>query len=112
MKLSDVRKTAERETAAAAKAAEQIESALDDARKDSAAASALASTLKQQLAERKAAAKESTCTRCGQPIDKKAAKQQIDELTTRARRRAATRDRCSRGREAGVGGARRGPQAA
>jgi exonuclease SbcC len=80
--LSDARKSVERDTAAAAKAAEQADGALDGARKEAAGAGALATAIKQQLAERKAAARESTCTRCGQPIDKKAAKQQIDELTT------------------------------
>jgi exonuclease SbcC len=80
-KLSDVRKTADRETTSALVAVEKADAALDIARKDAADAGALTSTLKAQLAERKAAAKESTCTRCGQPIDKKAAKQEIDELT-------------------------------
>jgi exonuclease SbcC len=80
-KLSDARKSVERDTAAAAKAAEQADAALDAARKEAAGAGALADALKRQLAERKAAARESTCTRCGQPIDKKAAKQQIDEVT-------------------------------
>ena len=51
------------------------------------------SRLQQQLAERKAAAKEATCARCGQPIDKKAAKTQIDELTAQLAVAAAVRRR-------------------
>ena len=81
--LSATRKTIERDTAAAMKAVEQTETALEAERKAAAGAGALASTLKEQLAERKAAAKESTCARCGQAIDKKAAKAQIDDLTAR-----------------------------
>ncbi len=79
--LSAARKSAERDIATAATAAEQADTALGAAIKSDADAGALAATLKQQLAERKAAARESTCARCGQTIDKKAAKQQIDELT-------------------------------
>jgi DNA repair exonuclease SbcCD ATPase subunit len=79
--LSDARKSVERDAAAAAKATEQADAALDAARQDAAETGAGADALKRQLAERKAAAKESTCARCGQPIDKKAARRQIDELT-------------------------------
>ena len=79
--LSAGAKSIERDTAAAATAVEQADAGLDAARKGVAEADAAAGTLRQQLAGRKAAAKESTCARCGQSIDKKAAKRQIDELT-------------------------------
>ncbi|HLB24336.1 MAG TPA: hypothetical protein VJP07_09595, partial [Dehalococcoidia bacterium] len=62
------------------------------ARKDGAGRRAHAEQLKHDLAERKAAAKEAKCSRCGQPIDKAAAKKQIDELAaqlTEAQTRAA-----------------------
>jgi exonuclease SbcC len=79
--LMTVQTSAEGAVAATAKAAEQADAALDAARTETAGAGALVAALKQQLAERTAAARESTCARCGQPIDKYAAKQQIDEVT-------------------------------
>jgi DNA repair exonuclease SbcCD ATPase subunit len=82
-KQSGACQAAGRDMAAAASALEQADAALDAARRDAAVASAGGEALEQQLSERKAAARESICARCGQPVDKKAAKQQIDELTAR-----------------------------
>ena len=90
--LSTVREKLDREAAAAKKTAEQSDAALEAARKDGAGWRARADQLKHDLAERKAAAKEAKCSRCGQPIDKAAAKKQIDELAaqlTEAQTRAA-----------------------
>ncbi len=79
--LSAGRESVARDAAAARMAAEQADATLDAARTAAAEADAAAGAVRQQLADRKAAAKESTCTRCGHPIDKKAAKEQIGELT-------------------------------
>jgi exonuclease SbcC len=79
--LSAAGEQLDREAAAAKKAAEQADATLEAARKDGAAWRARADQLKHDLTERKAAAKEATCSRCGQPIDRAAAKKQIDELT-------------------------------
>ena len=122
--LSSARKTAERDIASAATAADEADTALGAAIKSAADANALASTLKQQLAERKAAAKEATCARCGQPIDKNAAKEQIDALTVRLaasqqeataavaaeKRAAAARAEARKRHEAIVAGAKSGEQ--
>ena len=57
------------------------ESGLGAARNDAAAAAARATALDAQLRERKAAAGEATCSRCGQPVDKKQAAAEVKELT-------------------------------
>jgi exonuclease SbcC len=79
--LSSAGKKLESEAGAAAKASEAAEAALEGARKEGASWRAKAEQLKEELSGRKAAAKEARCARCGQPIDKAAAKQQIEELT-------------------------------
>jgi len=79
--LSTARQKLDRDAAGAKAGAEQSEAALEAARKDGAGWRARADQLKHDLAERKAAAKEAKCSRCGQPIDKAAAKKQIDALT-------------------------------
>ncbi|MBI5287873.1 MAG: SMC family ATPase [Chloroflexi bacterium] len=79
--FSSMREKVDRDAVAAKKAAEESEAALEAARKDGAGWRARAEQLKHDLAERKAAAKEAKCSRCGQPIDKAAAKKQIDGLT-------------------------------
>ncbi len=79
--LSSAQETAKDDIAAAVKTAAQADAGLDAATSAAAEAGALAATVKQQMTERKAAAKEATCARCGQAIDKTAAKHQIDELT-------------------------------
>jgi DNA repair exonuclease SbcCD ATPase subunit len=82
-KLSSVREKLEREAAASARASVAAEAALESARKNGAEWRAQADQLKRDLAERKAAAKEATCSRCGQKIDKAAAKREVEELTAR-----------------------------
>jgi DNA repair exonuclease SbcCD ATPase subunit len=57
------------------------EAALGAARNAAAAADAGVAALDVQLRERKAAAGESTCSRCGQPVDKKQAAAEVKELT-------------------------------
>jgi DNA repair exonuclease SbcCD ATPase subunit len=57
------------------------EAALGAARNAVAAADARVTALDAQLRERKAAASESTCSRCGQPVDKKQAAAEVKELT-------------------------------
>ena len=79
----------DKDAAAAQKAADQAEAALESARKDGAALRAQTDQLKTDLAERKKAAQSAKCSRCGQPIDKKAAKQQIDELTAQLEKAVA-----------------------
>lgn len=73
--------SAEKSAAAAAKEITSCESGVDAARATLAEARARVTSLKEQLAERKAAAKEAVCARCGQKIDKRAAKAEVDELT-------------------------------
>jgi DNA repair exonuclease SbcCD ATPase subunit len=72
---------AETAAAASAKDVARHEDAVDAARTDGAESRARVETLKSQLSERKAAAKEAVCARCGQKIDKKAAKSEVDTLT-------------------------------
>lgn len=67
-------KAAEKEAAAA-------EKALAAAQKAAAACRARVEQLTRERDERKRAAAESTCSRCGQPIDKQRAKAEIDDLT-------------------------------
>jgi len=63
------------------------EQARDAAQATAAEAKARADQLDAQLRERQEAAKEATCSRCGQPIDQKAARAQVAEL--KAQRDAA-----------------------
>ena len=60
---------------------EVAETVLEAARKEGADWRARADQMKRDLTERKAAAKEAKCARCGQPIDKAAAKKEIEALT-------------------------------
>lgn len=58
------------------------EATLAAARGEDARAQAAFSALDAQLKERKSASTESTCSRCGQPVDKKRAASEIKELAT------------------------------
>ncbi len=62
-------------------ALEEADATLQRAHASSAGALARRNELDRQLAERKAAAKEATCSRCGQRVDKAAAKREVQELT-------------------------------
>jgi len=91
-KLSAAGKQLGSEAGTAREVLERTDAALETARKEGATWRARADELKRQLADRRAAAKEATCSRCGQPIDKKAAKAQVDELAAQleaAQKRAA-----------------------
>jgi exonuclease SbcC len=78
---SSIVKKAKEDEAAAAKAADAADADLDLSRASGAQARARADALKDELAQRKAAAKEATCSRCGQAIDRATAKRQTDELS-------------------------------
>ncbi|HYM15823.1 MAG TPA: SMC family ATPase [Dehalococcoidia bacterium] len=73
----------DRALADAQRAAEAADATLEAARKEGARWRAAADQLKRDLDARKAAAKEATCSRCGQPIDKVAAKREVADLTAR-----------------------------
>lgn len=79
--LSAVTKKIETDAAAASKAYDTADTALDAARKDGAAARARTDALKIEVTQRKASAKEATCSRCGQKIDRAAAKRELDQLS-------------------------------
>lgn len=64
----------------AERACSEAEEALDAARRETAEAAARVKSLDEQHRERQAAAEESTCARCGQSIDRAAAKKQAEEL--------------------------------
>ncbi len=80
-KLARERKSLDAEMLAGERAVLAAEKLLDGARSGAAAASARVTQLEQQRAERMASSKESTCSRCGQAIDKQRAKSELAELT-------------------------------
>ena len=102
-------KKLETATADARGSLQRAEAALTAAHEASARAAARHAELQRQLAERKEAAKEATCSRCGQKIDKTAAKREVQELTaslqvaqaevtsTAAAERAASKERATAG---------------
>lgn len=79
--LSKAIAAAEKIGAAAKGELAAAEKAMETGRAAAAEARARVGTLKEQLDARKAAAKEATCSHCGQPIDKKTAKTQVERLT-------------------------------
>ncbi|MEX2245081.1 MAG: SMC family ATPase [Dehalococcoidia bacterium] len=80
--LAAERKRLARDAQQAAKGLAAAEQALAAARKASAEAQALLASLEAQLAGRKASAKESTCSRCGQPVTAAHARKELARLTT------------------------------
>lgn len=108
-KLSLERKQAARQAGGIEKDIANADHALERARHLAAAASANVTSLDTQLGERRAAADESTCSRCGQPINKQHARAEIDELTRslrEARARAAQAAEAERAASAACDGAR------
>lgn len=79
--LSSVGAKIEKDAAAAKKQLDAAEALLEASRREGAEARARAEQLKSELTERKEAAKQAVCSRCGQKIDKAAAKKHVDELT-------------------------------
>jgi exonuclease SbcC len=92
-RLSTAGKKLDADAIAAKDGLVEVEAALEAARKQAAESQARLESLKEELSQRKEAVKEARCKRCGQPIDKKTAKQQIDELSARFEEtRAAAND--------------------
>jgi DNA repair protein SbcC/Rad50 len=66
------------------RAVEEAEAAVEEARRESAAARAEAKHLAEQLAQRREAAGEAVCSRCGQRIDPEQARRELQALAEQA----------------------------